>query len=110
VSATSPQDARSHLATLIGQTIRTVTGRPNEVVSIDGDSVLVRTSRSAPEAAPVPIAWVHDAFDRLWRDGGIDVDVASLGYRSAFIGAVLLTLPGAVLKSSAPPRVELAGR
>ena len=33
------------------------------------------------------------------------VSVASLGHRSSFVGAVLLTLPGTHLSRTSPPRV-----
>lgn len=37
--------------------------------------------------------WVQDALDRLFREGEVVVSVSSVGYRSAFIGAVLGTVP-----------------
>ena len=46
------------------------------------------TARS-PTGQPVPIAWVQHALDRLAADGEIEISVESVGYRSAFIGAVL---------------------
>jgi hypothetical protein len=36
---------------------------------------------------------VQDALDRLFREGEVVVSVPSVGYRSAFIGAVLGTVP-----------------
>ena len=44
---------------------------------------------------PVPIAWVQDALDHLVRDGEIAINVETVRYRSAFVGALLATLPGA---------------
>jgi len=99
-------DARAHLTSLVGTTIHTLTGKPNRVLSVTGESVLVATTRS-PEGQPVPIAWVQDALDRLSRDGAVDISVESVGYRSAFIGAVLATVPGAVAGNG---RVTLADR
>ena len=56
----------------------------------------------------MPIAWVQDALDRLERDGEIEISVESVRYRSAFIGAVLLALPGvARVAGAVPPRVRL---
>jgi hypothetical protein len=56
----------------------------------------------------VPIAWVQDALDRLDRDGEIEISVESVRYRSAFIGAVLLALPGVErVAGAAPPRLRL---
>jgi hypothetical protein len=56
----------------------------------------------------VPIAWVVDALQRLLDGEEVEVSVPSLGYRSAFVGAVLLAVPGAALVGSAPPRVRLS--
>jgi hypothetical protein len=98
-------NARSHLGSLVGQEIRTLTGRRNRVLRIDGDDVLVATDRS-PDGQPVPIAWVQQAMDMLERDGEVAIDVATVGYRSAFVGAVLASLPGTTT-ALAPPRVML---
>jgi predicted RNA-binding protein with PUA-like domain len=87
-------DARSHLASLVGRTIQTLTGTPNTVLRLEGGEVIVATTRS-PQGQPVPIAWVQAALDRLLRDGEVAISVASVGYRSAFVGAVLAALPGA---------------
>jgi len=37
----------------------------------------------------VPIDWVQSALDRLLTDQQVVISVDSVGYRSAFIGAVL---------------------
>ena len=68
--------------------------------------MIVVTSRS-PLGQPVPIDWVQSGLDRLWKACEIEVSVASLGYRSSFIGAVLLSLPDTVLLESVPPRIGL---
>jgi hypothetical protein len=87
-------DAPSHLASLVGKTIQTLSGASNTVLRLQGDDVIVATRRS-PQGQPVPIAWVQAALDRLRRDGEVEISVASVGYRSAFVGAALATLPGA---------------
>lgn len=85
-----------------------MTGRENRVLRIEGDAVVVWTSRS-PQGQRVPIAWVQDALDRIERDGEIEISVDSVRYRSAFIGAVLLTLPGAALVAGfSPPRIRVS--
>ena len=91
-------DARRHLESLQGRTIHTLTGRPNTVLRIDGDQVVVGTIKS-PEGRPVPIEWVQAALDRLDAEGSVIISVESVGYRSAFIGAVLSTIPGATVGS-----------
>lgn len=100
--------AREVLESLMGQEIHTVTGKPNCVTSLEHDAVIVATQRS-PKGTPVPVIWVEDAIDRLHKTHEIEVSVESLGYRSAFIGAVLLTLPDAVLVRTTPPRIRLGG-
>jgi hypothetical protein len=99
-------DARKYLTGLLGQTIYTLSQRrPNRILELKGDSVIVATEKS-PGGEPVPIAWVQDALDRLFREGEIVVSVESVGYRSAFIGAVLGTVPGVEVLTN-PRRVRL---
>ncbi len=98
--------ARTLLESLLGQPISTVTGRPNTVLRVEGDIVVVATSRS-PTGQPVPIEWVQSGLEQLLETGEIEVSVPSLGHRSSFVGAVLLTLPDAVLVRTTPPRIRL---
>jgi hypothetical protein len=102
-------DARKHLTRLVDETIYTLAQRrPNRVLAIEGDEVIVATEKS-PEGEPVPIEWVQDALDRLFRDGEVLVSVKSVGYRSAFIGAVLATVPDVEILTR-PRRVRLRRR
>jgi hypothetical protein len=48
-------------------------------------------------------------MDMLEADGEVTIDVETVGYRSAFIGAVLLTIPGARALSTSPLRIALRG-
>jgi hypothetical protein len=102
-------DARAFLQGLVGQTIPTITGKPNTIVGVRGDHVFVRTEDSANPAVgePVPIQSVQDAGDRLYATGSIGINTRETTHRSAFIGAVLSTLPGAI-GLRRPARVELA--
>ncbi len=95
------------LKPLLGLTIPTMTGRSNRVIAIRGNDVIVATAKS-PTGRPVPIEWIQDALDRLERDGDLEISVASVGYRSAFVGAVLQTLPGAI--ATTRPRRIMLGR
>jgi hypothetical protein len=104
--ASIPSDARQLLNGLIGRTIVTVTGRTNTVLEVRDTEVVVATGRS-PGGAAVPIAWVQDALDRLVDDSVIEISVDSVGHRSAFVGAVLLTLPGARATRTTPPCIRL---
>jgi hypothetical protein len=101
-------DARRFLDSLVGRSLQTVSGRENRVLGLDGDSVLVWTTRS-PAGQPVPLEWVQEALMRIERDREIEISVDSVRYRSAFVGAVLRELPGAqVVRSVSPPRIRLA--
>jgi hypothetical protein len=88
-------DARAFLTGLFGKRLTTVgRAQPNRILRIEGDVVIVATSRS-PKGQPVPIAWVQDAIDILERDGEVGINVSTVGHRSAFVGAVLRELPSA---------------
>lgn len=100
-------DARCLIASLVGNTIPTLTGRPNRVLRIEGDHVIVGTSRS-PHGQPVQISTVQSAIDQLYSMGNIAVTVETVGYRSAFIGAVLRQLPG-VRYTTNPREVWISG-
>jgi hypothetical protein len=102
-------DAREHLRGLVGQTIHTITRRQrNRILELRHDDVLVATDKS-PAGQPVPIAGVQAAMDMLERDGEVRINVKTVGYRSAFVGAALATLPGALILTD-PPRVKLERR
>jgi hypothetical protein len=105
VGTSTEVDARSHLRSLVGRTIPTLTGRPNTILDVRSEDVIVGTDRS-PQGQPVPLEWIQTAIDRLQRDGEIDINVESVGHRSAFVGAVLATLPG-VRTATNPRRVTL---
>jgi hypothetical protein len=85
-----------------------VTGSPNTVLSVGAMDVLVATSRS-PRGNPVPISDVQAAMETLVANGEITIDVKTVGYRSAFVGAVLASLPGAVVLPTSPPTVAVRG-
>jgi len=89
-------DAVALLGSLQGRAIHTLTGKPNRVLRIEGSNAIVATNKS-PEGRPVPIAWVQSALDRLTTDGAVEINVESVGYRSAFVGAVLSAVPGVVV-------------
>lgn len=99
-------DARQFLQTLVNKPLHTVTGRENRVLAVASDSVRVWTTRS-PNGQDVPLAWVQVAIDRIEREREIEISVASVGYRSAFIGAVLQELPGTHVVRTSPPRIRL---
>ncbi len=93
------------LRPLVGVEIHTVSGQPNMVLAMDGDTVTVRT-RQSPEGQPVPLRAVQNGLDLLGEQRSVRVDVKELGYRSAFVGAVLATLPNAQV-STTPATITL---
>lgn len=99
-----PPNARQYLQTLVGGTIYTPTERrPNTVVSLDADTVLVRTADSP--AQPVRISEIQAAIDRVWAGEEVLIRPQSVGYRSSFIGAVLDSLPDVEVLGN-PPRAR----
>jgi hypothetical protein len=94
------------LQSLIGEPLTTVRAQPNTVLSVAGSDVLVATSRS-PQGQPVPIAWVQAALDRLAVGETVSIRPSSVGYRSAFLGAVLRALPQIDVMDGSPPTARL---
>ena len=101
-------DIERVLQDLVGRTIPTMTGKPNRVLGLTGTTVTVATSRS-PSGQPVDIAEIQAAADELFRRGEIEISKATVGYRSAFVGAVLATLPETVSETN-PRRIRLETR
>lgn len=108
IAPNSAQDAADVLRRLVNVPLSTITGHPNTIVDVMSTDVLVATERS-PAGQPVPIRQVQDGLDRVLATREVEVSVPSLGHRSSFIGAVLRTLPGAVVIPTTPPRIQLAG-
>lgn len=106
MATASAPSARAVLEGLVGKTIRTATGAPNTILELTDSHVLVATQRT-PRGAPVPIDWVQRGLDLLARDRDVAIHPDALEHRSAFVGAVLLTLPGARVRGAAPPHVVL---
>jgi len=98
-------DARRYLGTLVGKTIFTWAGQPNKVLAIDGDGVRVAGAKSQA-GAMVPIAWVQAGLDLLETKGEVTIDSATLGHRSDFVGAVILSMPDVVRVESTPPKAR----
>jgi hypothetical protein len=71
--------------------------RPTEVVVGPGRS---------PAGKPVPLDMIQPALDLLVRDSEVEISVDAIGHRSAFCGAVLLTIPGVVKLPGEPQRVR----
>lgn len=102
-------DAQELVRGLVGKTVFTVgLQKPNKVIAIRGADVIVGTAKS-PGGEPVPIQWVQDAIDQLFARGELLIDVKTVGYRSAFIGAVLATIPGVIMETR-PRRARLVSR
>src|SRR5262249_48512424 len=94
VPAEAAAGAADLLRRLVGQPLRTVRNKINTIMAVRPPNVVVATERS-PDGQAVPIAWVDEALSRLTKTGRAEVHPSSSSYRSSFVGAVLLTLPGA---------------
>ncbi|GAA1366060.1 hypothetical protein [Catellatospora chokoriensis] len=95
------EDAAELLRGLLGVQLWTPAGQPNTILEMGPGDVLVATGRT-PSGTRVPIKWVAEALERLADEGALTISVDEVGYRSAFIGAVLRTLPGARLVGNPP--------
>jgi 5-methylcytosine-specific restriction protein A len=76
---------------MVGQEIHTLRGRPNTVLAVSDQKVYVSTGRS-PGGQPVEIADVQSTVDRVWGGEEVPISPEAVGFRSAFIGAVLGTM------------------
>jgi hypothetical protein len=110
----TPPTAREVVDGLTGLSIFTIgRERENRILTVtDQEEVLVATN-SSPDGDTVPLEWVQAAIDRLYEEGVLVVTTealgARIGHRSAFIGAVLRTLPEVQVASAAPPTLRLLG-
>ena len=78
----------------------------DQVIAVREDDVLVGTNRS-PEGKPVPLEWVQSAIDNA-AEGEVEISTDSVEHRSAFVGAVLASLPGT--RGDVNPRRVLVAR
>src|SRR5450631_1171130 len=85
--------AEDVVGTLIRVRLHTLSGAENQIIAVAGGQATVATNKP-PEGKPVPINEVQRALDLLIKTGSIIPSPDSVGYRSAFIGAVLRTIPG----------------
>lgn len=105
VVSAAPAEARAGaedlLRRLIGVPLSTPSGARNIVLGVSRDVAWVRTERS-PQGQPVSISQVQAAIDLLLAEGHVAVEPTTIGHRSAFIGAVLATLPNVAIEGSPP--------
>jgi hypothetical protein len=99
-------DAELLLRSVVGEQLSTVRGHPNTVLRLIDGEARVATSRS-PQGQPVPIAWLQSVLDRLGAGETVAIEPAAVGYRSAFLGAVLRAVPQLELLDETPPRVRV---
>jgi hypothetical protein len=103
--AEAQEDATTLLRRLLGVPMNTITGRSNKILEVHPPDVLVATERS-PQGRFIPIESVQEALTQLRARGRVVMTVEEVGYRSSFVGAVLLTLPGTSLAGE-PPTITL---
>ncbi|MEV0586116.1 hypothetical protein [Nonomuraea sp. NPDC050310] len=104
--AEAQDSATNLLRRLLGQDIFTMTGKSNRILDVQPPYARVATERS-PDGQQVSIAEVQLALDLLRAHGQVPIHPNEIGHRSSFIGAVLLTLPGAELIEGTPPCVAI---
>jgi hypothetical protein len=81
-------DIRAYLTSIVGQTLATVTGKPNTVIAV-GDSTVTVGTEDNPEGASVSLSLVQGVVDRIYGGEEVELDPQA---RSAFVAAVLLTM------------------
>jgi len=99
-------EAADLLRDLVGVQLTTVAGRPNRILQVGADTVLVATGRS-PNGRAVPVGDVARALEVLDREGSVEIRTETVGFRSAFVGAVLREVPGARVDATTPPKIVL---
>jgi hypothetical protein len=104
--AEAQDSATNLLRRLLGQDISTVGGRHNRVLEVQPPYARVATDRS-PDGQQVSIAEVQFALDLLRANGRVLIHPDEIGHRSSFIGAALMTLPGAEIIEGTPPSVAI---
>lgn len=78
---------------LVGEVLTTADGSTNRILEVADSHVRVATKRS-PAGTLVPLSHLDRALDLLRAAGELRIYPDEIGYRSAFIGATLRTLPG----------------
>jgi hypothetical protein len=96
-------NAEALLRSWLGRTIATVTGAKNVILDVSATTVTVGTSRS-PQGTEISLTMVQPALDLLATDGEVEISTDAIGFRSAFCGAVLLTIPGVIRLPGSSPR------
>ena len=97
-----------HLEGLVGTTIPTASGFPNRVIDVTGNRVTVETGDPEnPGRDTFSLNKVQEAADRVFAGEEVPINTASVGSRSAFVGAVLRSLPGVEVLTD-PARARLA--
>ena len=99
--AEATEPAADMLRRLIGEPLKTVSGAINTVLAVGPHAARVATTKS-PQGHPVPLAEIDAALAMLREHGFVIIHPDQIGHRSAFIGAVLLTIPGATYAGSPP--------
>jgi hypothetical protein len=98
--------AEEMLRSLIGEEIRTISGAPNMVMAVHDRTALVGANRS-PQGQTVEISDIRHGMDKLKARRTVRITDEELGHHSAFVGAVLATLPG-VRATANPATVALS--
>jgi hypothetical protein len=77
-----------------GRTIKTYKGKPNRIIDIENESVLVGTMKS-PSGEPVVVDDIRESLERLLEEGQVMYKgAAPRSNRDSFVVAFLLSLDG----------------
>ncbi|MFC5819466.1 hypothetical protein [Nonomuraea harbinensis] len=106
LSAEAKDSAPDLLRRLLGREITTLKGGRSRIIDIRPPYVLVATERS-PKGEQILIADVEVALEDLRARGRVQIHPTEVGDYSAFIEALLLTLPGVEAIDGTPPVIAV---
>jgi hypothetical protein len=90
----TPLDARSHLESLVGRSVRARNGMTITILEVQ-ESVAVVRAGADPKNEVILLAWVQWALDHLLSTGEMFVPLGAFGTSTEPLVALLATLPGA---------------
>lgn len=86
--------ADTHVAALVGRTVRTFLGREARVLSIE-DGIALVEDRRGDEDARIALADVQAGLDQLDAEGEVAVTITALGPWATYVAAMLAEVEGA---------------
>jgi hypothetical protein len=90
----TPLDARSHLESLVGRSVRAPNGMTLTVLELQESVAVVRAGANS-KSEVILLAWVQWGLDRLLSTGEVAVPSGAFGTSTEAVVLLLATMPGA---------------